>query len=630
MVPKATISEEFSAEVRKASELLDFLLSEGYPYHIPDQIIDKIETARELLKTPGHPSKEDRATLIKAYRDLVNIPQNSVTFDRIPPARFWSMRSSWLWLLLLFAIIPSGIALIVLLIIKAKYWYLPIVYALLALAAFVGFYVFTGMVSNNKLNKIITFCYLFTIVALAMPVLFWIPNLISQGSSEPPLGILRGCASGISTDIPAEVQCTEKNDNYQWVMNIGGVVAPWPGEELAPTQPLPGAGPAVQPSGGTGLAAQQSPPGGGSAAPQGLYRIRGGVVVPLYVIVLALIGSAVSMTRRVPEYQGRAMSSLDPLTNVQAREYLVFQIMQVLSAPLIAITVYYIIKPAAVMTSVVLGFGSGFASEPILLIIRGLVEKLTPAKAAEPSPITVKVDPATVTLQPNQTQQFIAKVLGSLNSEVIWQIDPSDGSAGTVSQSGYYIAPGSVPAKTVTITAYSAADRTKSGSASVIVTPNPVPSQTSPSGEAQLRRIQNLLTLVGAYTGPINGVPDEPTRAAIATYLSQLGPSIPPEPEPEILEQWLQRYLEDRNWRPDRPSGDALPSLAGQSEDSILAQIGDKLAKLDPPAIDRGKATDRDAVLAAMTALENRDQQFRGLGYTGWLRLLNQLTASRT
>jgi len=116
------------------------------------------------------------------------------------------------------------------------------------------------------------------------------------------------------------------------------------------------------------------------------------------------------MTRRVPEYQGRAMDLQDPLTNVQARGFLVFQIMQVISAPLIAVTAYYIVKPTTPLTSVVLGFGSGFASEPILLMIRSLVEKLSPAQPAEPSAISVRVEPPSVTLQPKQTQQFTAKV----------------------------------------------------------------------------------------------------------------------------------------------------------------------------------------------------------------------------
>jgi hypothetical protein len=52
--------------------------------------------------------------------------------------------------------------------------------------------------------------------------------------------------------------------------------------------------------------------------------------------------------------------------------------MQVISAPLIAITAYYLIEPELRATSVALAFTSGFASETVLLAIRALVEKLKP------------------------------------------------------------------------------------------------------------------------------------------------------------------------------------------------------------------------------------------------------------
>jgi hypothetical protein len=109
-------------------------------------------------------------------------------------------------------------------------------------------------------------------------------------------------------------------------------------------------------------------------------RIQGGLVVPLYVVVLSLMGGAVSMTRRVPEYQRRTLDIEDrDMTPDKARENLVFQIMQVFSAPLVAVTAYYLFEPDSGAKSVLLGFVSGFASEPILLAIRALVEKLTPA-----------------------------------------------------------------------------------------------------------------------------------------------------------------------------------------------------------------------------------------------------------
>ncbi len=199
------------------------------------------------------------------------------------------------------------------------------------------------------------------------------------------------------------------------------------------------------------------------------YEISGGLVVPLYVIMLAFFGSAVSMTRQVPVYQQRAMDSQDPFTNAEARRSLVFQIMQVLSAPLIAMTVYYIYKPSTPAESVVVGFGSGFASEPILLMIRSLVEKLSPARAATTAStaVTIRTEPEAVELGPRQTKQFTAKIQGSPNQEVTWQIIPPEAGAGTISQGGLYSAPEFAADRTVTITATSAADRTKSASASI-------------------------------------------------------------------------------------------------------------------------------------------------------------------
>jgi Bacterial Ig-like domain (group 2) len=155
--------------------------------------------------------------------------------------------------------------------------------------------------------------------------------------------------------------------------------------------------------------------------------------------------------------------------------------MQVITAPLIAVTAYYIFRPAAPLESVLLGFASGFASEPILVMIRALVDKLRPAmQASQPSTISVTVTPSSATVSAKKTQQFTAKVSGSTNSDVTWVIDPSDGSAGIISQSGLYVAPDSPPTKAVIITARSVADSTKSASASVKVEPAAaVPAQPS-------------------------------------------------------------------------------------------------------------------------------------------------------
>lgn len=107
--------------------------------------------------------------------------------------------------------------------------------------------------------------------------------------------------------------------------------------------------------------------------------IQGGLVIPLYVVVLSLMGASVSMTRRVPEYQ-RRLSPKDPdfMSYDQAREALVFQVMQVFSAPLIAVTMYYLIEPGSRATTILLAFASGFSSETILLFIRAFLEKIKP------------------------------------------------------------------------------------------------------------------------------------------------------------------------------------------------------------------------------------------------------------
>jgi len=297
-------------------------------------------------------------------------------------------------------------------------------------------------------------CYVFTGLALAGSLFpFGFPSLFKHSDlHEAPLGVLRGCARVVGdkdTFYPKEVRCDDAG-NIQWIISIGGTVA----NEISAGQ-----------NGKTADAAANT--NNDKPTPQ---QVIGGLVVPLYLVVLALFGGAISMTRRVPEYQRRAMDAHDPLTNDEAREYLVFQIMQLFTAPLLAVTAYYILNPSTSQQTVVLGFASGFASEPILVMIRALVDKLKPAQEA-PGPISVNLAPSPATVPVGGTMQFTAAVPGSANRQVTWLIDPPDGTAGTISQSGYYIAPNELPTKAVTITARSVADPAKSDSAGVKVEP---------------------------------------------------------------------------------------------------------------------------------------------------------------
>jgi uncharacterized protein (TIGR03437 family) len=79
--------------------------------------------------------------------------------------------------------------------------------------------------------------------------------------------------------------------------------------------------------------------------------------------------------------------------------------------------------------------------------------------------LSVTVSPSTVTLTEGQNQQFTATVTGTSNTAVTWSISPS---VGTMYPTGYYIAPASVAtSQKITVTATSAADTTKSGTATI-------------------------------------------------------------------------------------------------------------------------------------------------------------------
>jgi hypothetical protein len=121
--------------------------------------------------------------------------------------------------------------------------------------------------------------------------------------------------------------------------------------------------------------------------------VQGGFVVPFYVVLLAFIGGAVSLARRIPEYQKRSEDDYKPTTkqpklqSLEVREVVVFQVMQLISAPLIAVVAFYALSPSTMSSAIGLAFLSGFASELVLLQIRGVVEGLQPHVTARNNPV---------------------------------------------------------------------------------------------------------------------------------------------------------------------------------------------------------------------------------------------------
>jgi len=83
--------------------------------------------------------------------------------------------------------------------------------------------------------------------------------------------------------------------------------------------------------------------------------------------------------------------------------------------------------------------------------------------------VSVSLTPSTTSLAPAGSQQFAAAVSGSTNTAVTWTVSPA---TGTISAAGLYTAPSTIPGpQTVTVTAQSVADPTKSASAAINLSP---------------------------------------------------------------------------------------------------------------------------------------------------------------
>jgi Malectin domain/Chitobiase/beta-hexosaminidase C-terminal domain len=141
-----------------------------------------------------------------------------------------------------------------------------------------------------------------------------------------------------------------------------------------------------------------------------------------------------------------------------------FDIIATAGAPLTAID-----KTFSATTStgaITIQFTSGSADLP----------KISAIEISSVPGVSVQVSPTTVGLYASQQQQFTSSVTGNSNTAVNWSYTPQ---SGTLTASGLYTAPASVPtAQTVSVTATSQADSTKSATATVNLLP-PTPSFTT-------------------------------------------------------------------------------------------------------------------------------------------------------
>ena len=250
---------------------------------------------------------------------------------------------------------------------------------------------------SSFLRPLFVYSYAFMFFAIGTAI---VPFFITFNWTElekRPITLILGCSE--STDAPAELKCINIKLNAALPAKQVENLAEKANQETVSTietavaaiARVEGQAKNVEEAKGLKLQSKQwlVNIGGGTKCNYDLSPnecvVYGGLVVPLYFIVLALLGGAISLTRRIPEYQKQVSENYKStpenpkLTPYEVREALAFQIVQFVSAPLIAVVAYYIIEPASSSGVVALGFIAGFSSEAILKLIRELVNKMAPS-----------------------------------------------------------------------------------------------------------------------------------------------------------------------------------------------------------------------------------------------------------
>lgn len=132
--------------------------------------------------------------------------------------------------------------------------------------------------------------------------------------------------------------------------------------------------------------------------------------------------------------------------------------------------------------------------------------------ASKTTLITISVAPTAASVAVGNTQQFMSTVTGTSNTAVTWGV-PGGAANGTISNTGLYTAPATVPnPPQVTVTATAQADSTKLASATVTVTGPPTSVSVSPSAAtvANFGTQQFMASVNGApstaVTWQVNGI----------------------------------------------------------------------------------------------------------------------------
>lgn len=161
--------------------------------------------------------------------------------------------------------------------------------------------------------------------------------------------------------------------------------------------------------------------------------IIGGIIVPVYFVVIAIIGALIGMARKMPEFQRRGTITYQqkysdylqqdnnmqpPMTAAHIREAIIFQMIQVCCAPGIAILAYAYVQQESDGANAILAFAAGFSSEIFLRAIRALVDKFIadgPKAASPPKTIRQPANAAsTLPIEPTPVNQSTSLTIVSL------------------------------------------------------------------------------------------------------------------------------------------------------------------------------------------------------------------------
>ena len=254
-------------------------------------------------------------------------------------------------------------------------------------------YLFTCELTEGPARTLFRLTYVVIVIALCAPIVLVAVAARSEpvvaAMEQAPVGLVRGRSEAVK--------------QTQWLVNIGGAVRSHSPGGLAPVSD-------GSPAAESPAPARMEPGAGPEArAEEEIPYIEGGLVVPFFVLILALLGGAINMTRNVPAIQSKYQVATLPrsetagsgvivpilamvllrapaahLTAEQARvvsgirRSLIAQYMFLLAAPFLAVTVYYLLQVVAREVEepvlVLMSFATGIVSDKIVNGISAFAE----------------------------------------------------------------------------------------------------------------------------------------------------------------------------------------------------------------------------------------------------------------